>query len=144
MKDCVIDASVAIKWVIEENGTREALAVRAHWRPLAPDLLAAECANILWKKVGRGELSVDEAQFAARLLRASDIEFLPTHALLEDATRLAIDMNHPAYDCLYLALAMREGCPFITADEVFVRVIHQKRPAALDRHIVALMQVTRD
>jgi hypothetical protein len=48
----VIDASIAIKWVIEEEGTKEALALRS--RALsAPDLLIAECANILWKKVRR-------------------------------------------------------------------------------------------
>jgi predicted nucleic acid-binding protein len=50
MKELVIDASVAVKWVVEEPGTQEALLLRQH-RLLAPDLLVAECANILWKKV---------------------------------------------------------------------------------------------
>jgi len=44
--DYVIDASVAIKWVVSEPGTQEALALRQH-RLIAPDLLIAECANIL-------------------------------------------------------------------------------------------------
>ena len=48
MSTFVIDASVAIKWVVEEPGTPEALLLRRH-RLLAPDLLMAECANILWK-----------------------------------------------------------------------------------------------
>ncbi|WP_298137138.1 type II toxin-antitoxin system VapC family toxin [Acidiferrobacter sp.] len=139
MKDCVIDASIAIKWVIEEEGTREALAIRAHHRLLAPDLLAAECANILWKKVRRGELSADEAQFAARLLQAAHIEFLPAHSLLEAATRLAIEIGHPAYDCLYLALAREQDCPFITADEAFIRAVCQKHPSARGHRIMALI-----
>jgi len=46
-----IDASIAIKWVIEETGTQEALALRECARLIAPDLLIPECANILWKKV---------------------------------------------------------------------------------------------
>jgi len=49
----VIDASVAVKWVVEENGTPEVLALRQRARLIAPELLVAECANILWKKVRR-------------------------------------------------------------------------------------------
>lgn len=46
MRALVIDASIAIKWVIEEEGTNEALALR-NQALAAPDLLIAECANIL-------------------------------------------------------------------------------------------------
>lgn len=49
----VIDASVAIKWVVDEPGTTEALALRRKAKLIAPDLLIAECANILWKKARR-------------------------------------------------------------------------------------------
>ena len=55
----VVDARVAVKWVIQEPGTAEALELRRH-QSLAPDLLIAECANVLWKKV--------------RLVRASDLK----------------------------------------------------------------------
>ena len=64
MTHLVIDASVAIKWVIAEHGTREALSLRRH-RLFAPDLLVAECANVLWKKTRRNELTEDEARLAA-------------------------------------------------------------------------------
>ncbi len=57
----VIDASVAIKWVVEEDGTESALALRQQAKLIAPDLLVPECANILWKKAQRNELSRDEA-----------------------------------------------------------------------------------
>ena len=50
MNTLVIDASVAVKWVVEENGTPEVLALRQRARLIAPELLVAECANILWKK----------------------------------------------------------------------------------------------
>lgn len=121
----VIDASIAVKWVIEEDGTPEALALRRHDRLMAPELLVAECANILWKKTARKELSKTEALLAARLLEGSEIELLPTRSLLEAAARLAIDLDHPAYDCLYLALAIEKDCRFATADERFVRKIGQ-------------------
>src|SRR5271165_4276837 len=55
------------------------------------ELLVAECANILWKKVRRDELSNEEAPVAARLLQSADIELSPTRMLLEPATRIAID-----------------------------------------------------
>ncbi len=74
MKTLVVDASIAIKWVVEEEGTPQALALRKSARLIAPDLLVAECANILWKKARRGELSSEEADLAARLLERSDIE----------------------------------------------------------------------
>jgi predicted nucleic acid-binding protein len=113
--DLVIDASVAIKWVIEEHGTREAIALRRH-RLFAPELLVAECANVLWKKTRRNELTLDEARLAARLLQRADIELAPMRALLEPATELAIAMDHPAYDCAYLALAESLTCDLVTAD----------------------------
>ena len=52
----VVDASFAIKWVVDEAHTTQALLLRRH-RLIAPDLLIAECANVLWKKVRRGELT---------------------------------------------------------------------------------------
>ena len=118
MKRLVIDASVAIKWVVEEPGTAEALALR-RYRLSAPDLLIPECANILWKKARRQEMSADEASLAARLLEHADVELIPMRRLLEPATRLAIQLDHPAYDCLYLALAQSTGCSFVTADAKF-------------------------
>jgi predicted nucleic acid-binding protein len=116
MTDLVIDASVAIKWVIDEPGTRQALSLRRH-RLFAPDLLVAECANVLWKKVRRRELTRDEACLAAGLLQRADIELAPMRALLEPATRLAIALDHPAYDCIYLALAESMRCDLVTADQ---------------------------
>lgn len=125
MKAYVIDASIAIKWVVEESGTEEALNLRRETSLMAPDLLIAECANILWKKVQRGELSKDEASLAARLLQGADIELVPTRSLLEAATLAAIELDHPAYDCLYLALAAARGCSFVTADERLLRKLNQ-------------------
>jgi predicted nucleic acid-binding protein len=116
----VIDASVAIKWVIDEPGTAHALALRQH-RLGAPDLLVAECANILWKKVRRGELSDQEATTAAALLCGADILLEPMSALMEQAVQLALRLGHPAYDCFYLALAEVTDAPLVTADEALVR-----------------------
>jgi predicted nucleic acid-binding protein len=134
----VIDASVAIKWVIEEPGTPAALALRGRFKLLAPELLVAECANILWKKVTRDELSAKEALLSARLLQTAGIELLPTGSLLETATSLAIELAHPAYDCLYLTLALEKNCRFVTADE---RLVRKLKGGRFEENIFALGQV---
>ena len=131
MRSFVADASVAIKWVVEERGTHEALALLRAGKIIAPDLLMAECSNVLWKKVERKELSAREALFAARLLQNAQIELLPTRSLTEEATRLAIELRHPAYDCMYLALAIENRCAFVTADSRLLAKTSQARRVIL-------------
>ena len=135
MNTLVIVASIAIKWVVEEDGTELALALPQQARLVALDLLVPECANILWRKVSRKQLSKDEALFAARLLESAEIEMVPTRALMERATRLSIELvDHPAYDCLYLALVVENDCRFVTADERLISKIRQdKRSSFRDR-----------
>jgi predicted nucleic acid-binding protein len=140
----VIDASVAVKWVIDEDGTSEALTLRKRARLIAPELLAAECANILWKKVQRDELSKGEAFLAARLLQAANIDFLPNRSLLEAATRIAVELNHPAYDCLYLALAAELDCRFVTADERFLRKLGKRHRRRFRGRAIGLTQAARE
>jgi predicted nucleic acid-binding protein len=140
----VIDASIAVKWVVQEDGTENALALRQRHKLIAPELLVAECANILWKKVQRHELSDAEALFAARLLQASDIELLPTRSLLERATRIAIELDHPAYDCLYIALAMERDCRFVTADGRFARNLSEGRRRGFRGRVMTLADAAGD
>ena len=124
----IVDASIAVKWVIQEDGSDAAVGLRSHFRFAAPDLLIAECSNILSKKVQRGELMRDEAMMAGRLLERSDIELLPMRSLLEETTVLAIDLGHPAYDCVYLALARKRQSRFVTADKRLLDIIGRKAP----------------
>jgi predicted nucleic acid-binding protein len=139
----VIDASIAVKWVVEEHRTPEALALRQKAKLIAPDLLVAECANILWKKVQRQELLKQEALIAARLLQGAEIELRPMRFLFEAATRMSIEIGHPAYDCLYLALAVETECSFVTADERFLRKRHQGRQPKLRRRAISLIEAVK-
>jgi len=141
VKTLVIDASIAVKWVVDEEGTPQALKLRQRAKLIAPELLVAECANILWKKVRRDELSSEEALLAARLLQSVDIELTPTRSLLEAATRVAIELDHPAYDCLYLALAVERDCKFATADERLLNKLDQRRRRLLRARAMSLAEV---
>ena len=138
MNSLVVDASVAVKWVVQEPGTAEALALRKY-RLSAPELLVPECANILWKKVRRKELSVAQALIGARLLERADVELAPMRNPVAAATRLAISLNHPAYDCLYLTLARTIGAVFITADE---RLIRRTKATNLGARVLLLGSAT--
>ena len=130
MSTFVVDASVTIKWVVEEPGTNAALSIRAADRLVAPDLWVAECANILWKKVRRGELSADQARAAAELLEAAGVEVMAGEPALSRVVRLATELDHPAYDCVYLALAADNGWTMVTADD---RLLERLRGTSLER-----------
>lgn len=125
MSRLVVDASVVVKWVIPETGSVQALELRLQHELLAPDLLITECANVLWKLVRRAHLSVDQAAMAADILSRANVDLRPMRDLIKPATQLALHLDHPAYDCFYLALAAREDCMFVTADERLVRKVEQ-------------------
>lgn len=111
----VVDASVAAKWLAPEpdSGMAEALLDD---ELVVPDLLFAEVANILWKKQMRGEMDDAAALVAARWLLQAPLEVHDSVGLLVDALTLALKLQHPAYDCVYLALARRIDLPLVTAD----------------------------
>jgi predicted nucleic acid-binding protein len=121
----VVDASVAIKWVVGETGTREALALLQNNELIAPNLILPECANILWKKMRRGELTLPEARFAGRLIEGSDLQLRDMLPLFGPSVELSAELDHPAYDCTYLALALQENARFVTADDALVRKLGQ-------------------
>lgn len=142
MNRYLVDASVAIKWVVSEDGSAIAVELLESCSLASPDLLVAECANILWKKARLGELGGDEAIMAAELLQHSEIEILPTRHLLEAATRLAIRLDHVSYDCIYLVLALEIGCPFVTADERLRRKLAQAPEDAYPGSVLSLEQAS--
>jgi predicted nucleic acid-binding protein len=113
----VIDASVALKWFVEEDGTQQAAAILAGPDPLiAPDLIVAEVCNAGWKAVRSGTmLPAQHDHAAARLALAFD-ELLPLAPLAERAVVLSRALAHPAYDCFYLVLAAERDIRMVTAD----------------------------
>ena len=113
----VVDASVAVKWVIPEVLSDQAESLRGQAdRLLAPDLLFPEAANALWKKLIRREITTREAAQALDLVMASGLDVRPSGPLLGRALAMARRLRHPVYDCVYLALAQSESATLITAD----------------------------
>src|SRR5919198_2103472 len=124
----VVDASVALKWVIPEvlSDRAETLRGRAD-RLLAPDLLLPEAANALWKKLIRRVITAREAAQALDLLMASGLDVRPSGPLLGRALELARRLRHPVYDCVYLALAQGEDATLVTADQRLITRVARRR-----------------
>lgn len=112
----IVDASVAVKWGVAENDTEQAMLLVDRAPIIAPDLVVAEVANALWRKELRGELAPAQRLSSLAACLSGYEEFVPATLLAERALDLAVALQHPAYDCFYLALTELRGGTFITAD----------------------------
>lgn len=125
MKTCVIDASVAAKWVLPAAGeplAQEALELLEDYadgelRFVVPDLFWAEFANILWKAVRQKRLRPASADGALRAMRERNFPTVSSHSLLIEAFAIATAFDRAVYDALYVALAVTSNSQLVTADE---------------------------
>lgn len=133
-----VDASLVIKWFVAEpmsDQTRLLLARRIHLH--APEFLLVEFANTIWKKKRRGELP-DAQPYLEELDGLSEIITLHQDGeLVERAVSVAMELDHPIYDCLYLACAESTTSNLITADQRFADKAVAKLPDAPVRYIGA-------
>lgn len=111
----VIDASVAIKWVVEEVGSAAAMELRDE-ELAAPSLWLAEVANVLWVKARRGDLTPEEARERQRWIASAPVFLAPLGGLIPAAVEFAYRLDVTVYDALYLALAADRQEPLVTAD----------------------------
>jgi predicted nucleic acid-binding protein len=119
----VVDASIALKWVLNEPDSTAAEMVLERYRLAAPDLLVIECANAFWARIRRRTMSPAEARAALSDLLAVDIDYEADHGLAAAALSLAADLDDPVYDCTYLALALERGSQVMTADRRFAAAV---------------------
>lgn len=124
----VLDASVALKWVVDEPDAAEARKIRADFRNaihelIAPDSFELEIAHALTKIQRRG-LSPDSWILWVDVMTTAPALF-PAHPLIPRAIQIANRARIGVYDCLYVALAEREGCELVTAD---ARLLNSLQP----------------
>jgi len=120
MKRVAVDASVAIKWFVPEIHSLDAARLLDEEFVLcAPDLMGPEFANTLWKKARRREISQSEADEILGVFKKLPIEVVPSQVLLEDGFQMAVRLDCSVYDSLYLAVALYQDCPLVTADRKF-------------------------
>lgn len=124
MSRYVLDASIAIKWFVPEvhsDAARRLLTGNHTF--LVPDFFFAEVANVLWKRVRRGEDTADYAKQTLADLNAIPVELCLSQPLMPLALDIALKTDRAVYDSLYLALAITQQCQMVTADEKFYNAL---------------------
>lgn len=120
----VPDASVAVKWAAEEEDSEKAARLLNGQHQLhVPRVFAAELANALWSKVRSGELAPHLVAGALESAMTGLLHWANDETLAADALRIAVALNHPVYDCVYLALAYRIDGTLVTADGRFADAV---------------------
>jgi predicted nucleic acid-binding protein len=127
----VLDASVGLKWVLNETDVDKARVLRDEFRAslrdfIVPDVFAAECAHALTKGERRG-LVQDALTLYGEIMMDSP-QLLSSVPLMARAIQIATKARIGIYDCLYVALAEREGCELITADDRLVNSLGKTYP----------------
>jgi predicted nucleic acid-binding protein len=122
----VVDANVAVKWVLSEihSEIAQCLLDDAH-ELLVPDFFFSEIGNILWKRVRRGETTLELAQNDLTILIGGDLKIYPSQSLMPMALEIAVRVDQAIYDCVYLSLAVTNKCQMVTADERFYNAIYR-------------------
>jgi predicted nucleic acid-binding protein len=114
----VVDASMAYPWFTNDPDPRDAARLlESESILLAPDFMPVEVTNAWWKKLRRREMDLAAIERAVTHLLAMEIVWVSAATLLRPAARLAAELGHPVYDCVYLALAASRSAVLATADE---------------------------
>ena len=127
MTRLVVDASVAVKWLVTEDLSDAATKLLdASHTLIAPELMFVEAANALWAMGRRGDISQVDLDQALDVLILAPVEVPASlRDLIPAAARLAADLAHPIYDCCYLALAVRMQARMVTADQRFLAAVRK-------------------
>ena len=121
----VVDASVAVKWLVVEEDSADARGLLDDEELHAPRLLVSEIANAVWRKVRLDQ--VDRGAAGQLLATMSDVpvRWHADETICADAIRLAIAYDRPVYDLMYVALAQRLGASVVTADRRLTNALSQ-------------------
>ncbi len=142
-----VDASLAVKVVVTEEGSDQADALFEQWsnqknQLIAPTFFVVETDSILRQKVIlRKELTPEQAEAAFAKLQTLPIRQMSVPGQRQRAWEIATACGFPTvYDATYLALAELQGGEFWTADErlfkqvkdtlTFVKWLGNYRPKA--------------
>lgn len=119
----VIDASVAVKWFVEEDGSAAAARLldspmrRTGWIELiAPEFLLLEIVAVIGRRARSRAVDLDYPAQVSQALRKLGLGLTPNAELLDHATQLSVALRHPLYDCLYPALSRRFSARLATFD----------------------------
>lgn len=121
MSILVVDASIAFSWTVETPHSAKCVHIlRSAKALIAPDLIVPELTNAFTMQIRNGTADPRRIKDGLEFLPRWFMELVPSQALRNTALDLALALNHPAYDCFYLSLAIERGVQFVTLDEEFL------------------------
>jgi predicted nucleic acid-binding protein len=129
----VLDSNVALKWVLPESDSLKAIQIRdaflkAIHELLCPDVFLSEVGHSLTRLERRGLIQpLDGVQKFSDIL-ATLPSIHPSLSLSTRAYEISSGARHSFYDCLYVALAEREGCELLTADQKLITNLQRVFP----------------
>lgn len=129
----VVDASVAFGWFAEVAESERAVALldaQPAVALIAPDLVLVELLNAGWKAQRQGAISEEQFLAIGELAPTLFSELVPSAVLLARAQCWCQLLDHPAYDCLYLALAELRSAVLLTKDQRLLRKVQAVPRAA--------------
>ncbi len=117
----VLDSNIAVKWLIDEDLSEKARAIREEFARgfhelLSPDIFLIEAAHALTRAQRQGRVTPVEVRLFMDDLLTTLPQFHCSPQLLARALEISVQFRHGIYDCLYVALAEREDCVLVTAD----------------------------
>jgi predicted nucleic acid-binding protein len=127
----VLDSNVALKWVLPESDSHKAIQVRDDFlagvhEMLAPDVFLGEVGHSLTRLERRKLIRPPDGARKFSDILAALPAIYPSLPVSSRAYEISSQTRHGFYDCLYVALAEREGCELVTADQ---RLINNLGPA---------------
>ncbi|MGA7806786.1 type II toxin-antitoxin system VapC family toxin [Bradyrhizobium sp.] len=136
MKTLVVDASVAIKWLVLEDMSDVAKELSGTAKDIvAPRLIMTEVGNALVRKTIQGMLTLDEAKTHLDALPRFLPELMDIDELIERAFENACALRHPIYDLIYVEAARTIDGQLVTADRRFTAKV---TGTDLARHVILL------
>ena len=129
----VLDSSVAFKWEVVETHDSQARGLRDDYRKsahelLAPDVFPLEVGHALTRAERLGRVARPTGWLFWKAIMADSPHLFASLVLMPRAYEISSRMRIGIYDCLYVALAEREGCEFVTADDKLVRNLQPQFP----------------
>lgn len=129
-----VDASLVLSWLLSEQFSDAAFALRERWAAkgvelVAPIMLASEVPSVLRQAVYRGRISASEGDEAFAAFLEMPVHIIQPENLLPRAWEIGKVVNAPRlYDAFYVALADIEGCDLWTADRRLANLVQSKFP----------------
>jgi predicted nucleic acid-binding protein len=136
VSDFVLDASVVVKWYVPEVHAADA----RRWRGVggtfhAPTFFDVEVANIVWKKVRRGEITRPQADLILGQVLVLPIIRQADGPLVARAFEIAHQTDRTVYDSMHVALAVHLGATVVTADSKLFNALSTTAWAASTRWV---------